>query len=68
MSIKKININLVIAFITVLSIIVGFLTIQTFAGKGLISLNSLSIQILLGLETMLYRLSNSKSERLKIPI
>ena len=47
MSIKKININLVIAFITVLSLIVGFLTIQTFAGKGLISLNSLNIQILL---------------------
>ncbi len=47
MIIKKININFVIGFITVLSLIVGFLTLQTFAGKGFISLNSLNIQILL---------------------
>jgi len=47
MIIKKININFVIGFITVLSLIVGFLTLQTFAGKGFIPLNSLNIQILL---------------------
>ena len=47
MFIKKININFVIGFITVLSLIVGFLTLQTFAGKGFIPLNSLNIQILL---------------------
>ena len=47
MIIKKININLVVGFITVLSLIVGFLTLQTFAGKGFIPLNSLNIQILL---------------------
>ena len=47
MIIKKININILIGFITVLSLIVGFLTLQTFAGKGFVPLNSLNIQILL---------------------
>ena len=47
MIIKKININFLIGFITVLSLIVGFLTLQTFAGKGFVPLNSLNIQILL---------------------
>jgi len=44
---QKLNINYAIGFITILSIIVGFLTIQTFAGKGIIELTSLNIQILL---------------------
>ena len=39
--------NYLIGFITFLSLLVGFLTIQTFAGKGFIELNSLNIQILL---------------------
>jgi len=44
---KKLNMNYLIGFITFLSLLVGFLTIQTFAGKGFIELNSLNIQILL---------------------
>jgi len=47
MIIKKLNINYVIGFITSISLIVGFLTIQTFAGKGIIELTSVNIQILL---------------------
>ena len=47
MVIKKLNLNYIIGFITVLSIVVGFLTIQTFAGKGIFELNSFNIQILL---------------------
>lgn len=39
--------NYLIGFITFLSLLVGFLTIQTFAGKGLLELNSLNIQVLL---------------------
>ena len=47
MIIKNLNINYGIGFITISSLIVGFLTIQTFAGKGIIQLTSLNIQILL---------------------
>jgi len=47
MIIKNLNINYAIGFITSISLIVGFLTIQTFAGKGIIELTSLNIQILL---------------------
>ena len=47
MNLKKLNINYAIGFITIISLIVGFLTIQTFAGKGIIELTSLNIQILL---------------------
>jgi two-component system, NtrC family, nitrogen regulation sensor histidine kinase NtrY len=47
MSFKKLNINYVIGFITVLSLVVGFLTIQTFASKGFVELNPINIQILL---------------------
>jgi len=43
---NKLNINNIIGVIIILSLIIGFLTIQTFAGKGLIVLNSLNIQIL----------------------
>ena len=39
--------NYLIGFITFLSLLVGFLTIQTFAGKGFLELNSLNIQVLL---------------------
>ena len=47
MILKNLNINYVIGFITSISLIVGFLTIQTFAGKGIIELTPLNIQILL---------------------
>ena len=47
MSIKKLNINYAVGFITILSLIVGFLTIQTFASKGSIALTPINIQILL---------------------
>jgi len=47
MIIKNLNINYAIGFITSISLIVGFLTLQTFAGKGIIELTSLNIQILL---------------------
>jgi two-component system nitrogen regulation sensor histidine kinase NtrY len=47
MDIKKLNINYFIAFIIILSVTIGFLTIQTFAGKGLIDLTPINIQILL---------------------
>ena len=47
MNFKKLNMNYLIGFITFLSLLVGFLTIQTFAGKGLLELNSLNIQVLL---------------------
>ena len=43
---NKLNINNIIGVIIILSLIIGFLTIQTFAGKGFIELNSLNIQIL----------------------
>ena len=39
--------NYLIGFITFLSLLVGFLTIQTFAGKGFLELNPLNIQVLL---------------------
>jgi hypothetical protein len=38
---NKLNINYAIGIIIILSLIIGFLTIQTFAGKGFIELNSL---------------------------
>lgn len=47
MNIKKLNINYIIGFTTVLSLIIVFLTIQTFAGKGFIDLTPINIQILL---------------------
>jgi len=47
MNIKKLNINYLVGFITLLSLMVGFLTIQTFAGKGFLELNPKNIQILL---------------------
>ena len=47
MNFKKLNINYIIGFITVLSVIIVFLTIQTFAGKGFIDLTPINIQILL---------------------
>jgi len=47
MTIKKLNINYAVGFITILSLIVGFLTIQTFASKGGIPLTPINIQILL---------------------
>ena len=47
MNIKILNINYVVGFITLLSLMVGFLTIQTFAGKGFFELNPKNIQILL---------------------
>lgn len=47
MNFKKININYVVGFITFLSLTVGLLTIQTFAGKGFLELNPKNIQILL---------------------
>jgi two-component system nitrogen regulation sensor histidine kinase NtrY len=47
MDIKKLNINYIIAFIIILSLTIGFLTIQTFAGKGFIDLTPINIQILL---------------------
>ena len=43
---NKLNINYAIGIIIILSLIIGFLTIQTFAGKGLIELNSFNIQFL----------------------
>ena len=45
--------NYLIAFITFLSLLVGFLTIQTFAGKGFLKLNSLNIQVLLIINLLL---------------
>lgn len=47
MNFKKLNMNYLIGFITFLSLLVGFLTIQTFAGKGFLELNPLNIQVLL---------------------
>ena len=41
--------NYVIGFITFLSLLVGFLTIQTFAGKGFLELTPTNIQILLAI-------------------
>ena len=53
MNFKKLNMNYLIAFITFLSLLVGFLTIQTFAGKGFLKLNSLNIQVLLIINLLL---------------
>jgi two-component system nitrogen regulation sensor histidine kinase NtrY len=53
MNFKKLNMNYLIGFITFLSLLVGFLTIQTFAGKGLLELNSLNIQVLLVINLVL---------------
>jgi len=53
MNFKKLNMNYLIGFITFLSLLVGFLTIQTFAGKGLIELNPLNIQVLLIINLLL---------------
>lgn len=53
MNFKKLNMNYFIGFITFSSLLVGFLTIQTFAGKGLLELNSLNIQVLLIINLML---------------
>ena len=47
MNLKKININYILGLIITLSIVIGFLTIQTFAGKGFVQLNPFNIQILL---------------------
>ena len=49
MNFKKLNMNYVIGFITFLSLLVGFLTIQTFAGKGFLELTPTNIQILLAI-------------------
>ena len=53
MNIKKLNINYLIGFITFLSLLVGFLTIQTFAGKGYLELNTVNIQVLLIINLLL---------------
>ena len=53
MNFKKLNMNYLIGFITFLSLLVGFLTIQTFAGKGFLELNSLNIQVLLIINLLL---------------
>ena len=50
---NKLNINYAIGIIIVLSLIIGFLTIQTFAGKGFIELNLLNIQILFVINLLL---------------
>ena len=71
---NKLNINYAIGIIIVLSLIIGFLTIQTFAGKGFIELNSLNIQILFVINLLLlsifvsfviYKFFNLYNERKK---
>ena len=71
---NKLNINYAIGIIIVLSLIIGFLTIQTFAGKGIIELNSLNIQILFVINLLLlsifvsfviYKFFNLYNERKK---
>ena len=75
---NKLNINYAIGIIIVLSLIIGFLTIQTFAGKGFIELNSLNIQILFVINLLLlsifvsfviykfFHLYNERKKSLKI--
>ena len=75
---NKLNINYAIGIIIVLSLIIGFLTIQTFAGKGFIELNSLNIQILFVINLLLlsvfvsfvinkfFNLYNERKKSLKI--
>ena len=73
---NKLNINYAIGIIIVLSLIIGFLTIQTFAGKGFIELNSLNIQILFVINLLLlsifvsfviYKFFHLYNERKKSP-